>query len=98
MMQAKLYGPEELLNRAAKPSAAPRNWKTLAQRLATPEAAVKVVAFGGSVTAGFGLADRRQNWAQQLTDWLQAAFPDAVLTLSNFARDGTTITMAESCW
>uniref|UniRef100_A0A383VYB4 SGNH hydrolase-type esterase domain-containing protein n=1 Tax=Tetradesmus obliquus TaxID=3088 RepID=A0A383VYB4_TETOB len=98
MMAAKLYGPEEVLKLAAKPSPAPRNYKTLAQRLSSPGEKVKVVAFGGSVTAGYGLNDRRQNWAQQLTNWLAAAFPEAQLRLSNLARDGTTIAMAESCW
>jgi hypothetical protein len=81
MLQTKLYGPEELLQRAAKPSAAPRNWKTLAQRLATPGSTIKVVALGGSVTAGYGIKNRKQNWAQQLVDWLQAAFPDVVFQL-----------------
>ncbi|WIA43536.1 hypothetical protein OEZ86_009992 [Tetradesmus obliquus] len=98
MMAAKLYGPEEVLKLAAKPSPAPRNSKTLAQRLCSPGEIIKVVAFGGSVTAGYGLDDRRQNWAQQLTNWLAAAFPEVQLRLSNLARDGTTITMAESCW
>jgi hypothetical protein len=98
--QPTLYGPPSVLADGLKGCTNhPRNWARLSQRLSTPGATVTIAAFGGSITAGFGLPDRKQSWAYQFAGWLQEAFPDvSVNFVHNFARDGIQIQLAATCW
>jgi lysophospholipase L1-like esterase len=77
----------------------PHNWARLAQRLSTPGANITVAALGGSITAGYGLTNRKQSWAYQFVGWLQEAFPEVTISFKhNLGRDGIQINLASTCW
>uniref|UniRef100_A0A383VWE2 SGNH hydrolase-type esterase domain-containing protein n=1 Tax=Tetradesmus obliquus TaxID=3088 RepID=A0A383VWE2_TETOB len=81
-----------------------RNWHLLARKLATPGENVTVVAFGGSVTAGYieyGEAWKNSlqgSWVEALLAWLKASFPGVRFSTLNMARSATDVIVASTCW
>ncbi|WIA19608.1 hypothetical protein OEZ85_005546 [Tetradesmus obliquus] len=75
----------------------PRNWATLAHKLATPGTTIKIVTFGGSVTQGLH-TEFPETWAHEVQRWMQRAFPAVNFELINLARDATDVTPAATCW
>ncbi|WIA39882.1 hypothetical protein OEZ86_013324 [Tetradesmus obliquus] len=75
----------------------PRNWGTLANKLATPGTTIKIVTFGGSVTQGLH-TEFPETWAHEVQRWMQRAFPAVNFELINLARDATDVTPAATCW
>uniref|UniRef100_A0A383VXD9 SGNH hydrolase-type esterase domain-containing protein n=1 Tax=Tetradesmus obliquus TaxID=3088 RepID=A0A383VXD9_TETOB len=81
-----------------------RNWHLLARKLATPGATVTVVAFGGSLTAGY--IDKPEawkramdgSWVEPMVAWMKAAFPAVSFRLINAARGASEVTVAATCW
>jgi hypothetical protein len=59
--------------------------------------AIKVVAFGGSITQGMNDKFPR-TWAHEVVSWLQEAFPSVKVQLINLARDATDVAPAAMCW
>jgi hypothetical protein len=59
-----------------------RNWHLLARKLSTPGTNVTIVAFGGSITAGYMKFKKQEwknsmegSWVEQLVSWFQVSVP-----------------------
>ncbi|WIA34469.1 hypothetical protein OEZ86_012800 [Tetradesmus obliquus] len=75
-----------------------RNWRRLADKLNTPGSNVTVVAFGGSITAGFIDAAPNSSWVDPLMASLRARYPAVSFSLVNLARGGHDVQAAATCW
>uniref|UniRef100_A0A383WFL8 SGNH hydrolase-type esterase domain-containing protein n=1 Tax=Tetradesmus obliquus TaxID=3088 RepID=A0A383WFL8_TETOB len=92
--------PDVLLARGYKglAPAVLRNWRRLADKLNTPGSNVTVVAFGGSITAGYIDAAPNSSWVDPLMASLRARNPAASFSLVNLARGGHDVQAAATCW
>ncbi|KAF6258083.1 hypothetical protein COO60DRAFT_1520697 [Scenedesmus sp. NREL 46B-D3] len=97
MLKAQVFGPEWLLSKGLSGDLDVRNWRRLAQKLATAGSKIKIVAFGGSVTAGHlpearrsdaGLAD--SSVSSSSTCWYKHVPGDADLILIEYSANGCT--------
>ncbi|WIA23834.1 hypothetical protein OEZ85_013495 [Tetradesmus obliquus] len=98
MLKAQVFGPEWLLSKGFNGDIDARNWRRLAQKLATPGSKIQVVTFGGSVTAGHLPEARNCSWVEQAEVWMKAAFPAVRFEVLNLARGATDVTAASTCW
>jgi hypothetical protein len=94
----QVFGPDWILQKGFHSDIDARNWRRLAQKLATPGSKIRVVAFGGSVTSGHLPMARNTSWVEQLEVWLEAAFPVVRFEVLNLARGATDVTVASTCW
>eukprot|EP00882_Tetradesmus_deserticola_P025109 GHRQ01027557.1.p1 GENE.GHRQ01027557.1~~GHRQ01027557.1.p1 ORF type:complete len:180 (-),score=40.39 GHRQ01027557.1:33-572(-) len=75
-----------------------RNWRLLANKLATPGSRISVVAFGGSVTVGHYATCENSSWPEEAVAWMQAAFPEVDFDLVNLGHGATTAAIASLCY
>jgi hypothetical protein len=94
----QVSGPNWLLSRGYNGDIHTKNWRRLAQKLATPGSMIQIVTLGGSVTQGHLEGARNGSWVEQLEVWLQAAFPAVRFETLNLARGATDVTAASTCW
>jgi hypothetical protein len=94
----QVFGPDWVLQKGFNGDIDAKNWRRLAQKLATPGSKVQIVTFGGSVTSGHLPEARNCSWVEQMEVWLSAAFPLVRFKILNLARGSTDVTAASTCW
>lgn len=58
---------------------------------------ITVVALGGSISAGHGVADPENGWTSRVFKWLEQTFPNAGHTLLNHAIPAVTSGYVSAC-